>query len=147
MAPQVGLEPTTLRLTEQFSTQYQRLTRNGWQPKVLIRNDGQFLLWGYCGVVGLSSLPCCLHRKRPNGRQSRPESHSRHTLFAEPAPVTFERCGFCLDSVFCACLTLFPVPQRLSQRKSLFVQWLNSYSTTWRTSHGTDDFCSINLFD
>lgn len=31
LAPQVGLEPTTLRLTEHLTTYFQRLTRNGWR--------------------------------------------------------------------------------------------------------------------
>ena len=40
LAPQVGFEPTTLRLTEQELTYYQILTRNGRPPEALIGNAG-----------------------------------------------------------------------------------------------------------
>jgi hypothetical protein len=46
LAPQVGFEPTTLRLTEQKQTYHQRLTRNGRQPDALVGNERGRLLWG-----------------------------------------------------------------------------------------------------
>ena len=39
MVDAVGIEPTTCRLREQYLTYFQRLTRNGWQPKVLKGNN------------------------------------------------------------------------------------------------------------
>jgi hypothetical protein len=40
----VGIEPTTCRLREELSTYYQRLTRNGWLPNVLKRNNEEHLI-------------------------------------------------------------------------------------------------------
>ena len=97
MVDAVGIEPTTCRLREHLTTYFQRLTRNGWQPKVLIgtvRNP-------YCGVnVGLKSGHTLFNQigKTPNGpcvieSSSEPRYLSRpyHDLFVMEVP----RWSFC----------------------------------------------------